>query len=68
LTVNDASIAGLEVRMPPTASAHGRILGLSAEALDDVSVGVSQADEILSGTSVELHPDGTFEIPDLLPG
>jgi hypothetical protein len=68
LTVNGASIAGLEVRLPPTATAHGRILGLSAEALDDVSVTVNQAGEILSGTSVALHPDGTFEIPDLLPG
>jgi len=68
LTVRGAAITGLEIRLPPTAAAHGRILGLSAEELDDVSVGVSQVGEILSGTSVEPHPDGTFEIPDLLPG
>jgi len=62
------AITGLEIRLPQTTTIRGRILGLSAEELAEVSVGASDALYYFPSSSGVVHANGTFEIPDLLPG
>jgi len=68
VTVAGAPIEDLEVRLPPTATIRGRILGLGPEALEKLSVGVRQAEFYFPFSEATVDSDGTFESVELLPG
>ena len=68
VVVAGAPIVGLLVRLPPTAAVRGRILGLGPEELARVEVVASRDPYVLAGQRGVVSPDGSFVIPDLLPG